>query len=213
MNDNALTRFTNSINKAAESKANENITEMCFGTVMEIEPLSILIDGKTILPAKYFWLGNWCKPVKMKMVGTLNMGDHEHTYKGETESVEAHDHDYGGTTEQAGNHGHLQQPHNHEVDIKSETMSIQGQTEEATALNIDNGTHEHEYEGTTKSNNKHGHDYSGTTDSANISKDFEENATENTMIFEIYPQLSINDRVLLFSFNKGQMYYVAERID
>lgn len=78
----------------------------------------------------------------------------------------------------------------------------------------------------------HKHEYNGETELANdggvgasphkhdILKQVTEDLHVGTggykqdyVILDIYPPLTIGDRVLLFSFNDGQKYYVAERLE
>lgn len=73
----------------------------------------------------------------------------------------------------------------------------------------------------------HKHEYNGLTEMANdgqganhqheikeqITNDVHEGINEETFItLEIYPKLQVGDTVLMFSFNNGQKFYIAERI-
>lgn len=75
----------------------------------------------------------------------------------------------------------------------------------------------------------HKHEYNGITELANDGQgadhqhEIKQQITEDlhvgtggyeqeSVILEIYPKLSVGDIVLMFSFNNGQKYYVAERI-
>lgn len=78
----------------------------------------------------------------------------------------------------------------------------------------------------------HKHEYNGETELANdggqgasphkheilqqVTEDLHEGTggyKQDYVILDIYPPLTIGDRVLLFSFNDGQKYYVAERLE
>ena len=78
----------------------------------------------------------------------------------------------------------------------------------------------------------HKHEYNGETELANDGgqgasphkHEIKQQITEDLHVgtggykqdyvtLEIYPKLAIGDRVLLFAFNDGQKYYVAERIE
>ena len=78
--------------------------------------------------------------------------------------------------------------------------------------------HKHEYNGVTELANDGGQ---GATDHKHeIKQQITEDLHVGTggykqdyVTLEIYPKLAIGDRVLLFAFNGGQKYYVAERIE
>ena len=78
--------------------------------------------------------------------------------------------------------------------------------------------HKHEYNGDTELTNDGG---LGATDHKHsILKQKTEDLHVGTggykqdyVVLDIYPPLAINDKVLLFRFNDGQKYYVAERIE
>lgn len=78
--------------------------------------------------------------------------------------------------------------------------------------------HKHEYNGETELANDGGQ---GATDHKHsIEKQVTEDLhvgtggySQDYVTLDIYPPLTIGDRVLLFSFNDGQKYYVAERIE
>lgn len=78
--------------------------------------------------------------------------------------------------------------------------------------------HKHEYNGETELTND------GGQGASSHKHDILQQVTEDLhvgtggykqdyVILDIYPPLTIGDRVLLFSFNDGQKYYVAERIE
>lgn len=78
--------------------------------------------------------------------------------------------------------------------------------------------HKHEYNGETELANDGGQGASSHKHS--ILKQVTEDLHVGTggykqdyVILDIYPPLAVSDRVLLFSFNDGQKYYVAERIE
>lgn len=74
--------------------------------------------------------------------------------------------------------------------------------------------HKHEYNGITEAKDappqggSHFHDIK-----QQITNDVHDGINEETFItLEIYPKLKVNDTVLMFSFNNGQKYYIAERV-
>lgn len=77
--------------------------------------------------------------------------------------------------------------------------------------------HKHEYNGVTEETND------GGQGASNHSHAIKQQVTEDlhvgtggysqeSVTLEIYPKLAIGDTVLMFSFNNGQKYYIAERI-
>ena len=73
--------------------------------------------------------------------------------------------------------------------------------------------HKHEYNGNTEiANDGQGADHQHEI-KEQITNDVHEGINEETCItLEIYPKLQIGDTVLMFSFNNGQKFYIAERI-
>lgn len=77
--------------------------------------------------------------------------------------------------------------------------------------------HKHEYNGVTEETND------GGQGAQNHLHSIKQQVTEDlhlgtggyeqeSVVLEIYPKLQVGDIVLMFSFNNGQKYYVAERI-
>jgi hypothetical protein len=77
--------------------------------------------------------------------------------------------------------------------------------------------HKHEYNGITEETND------GGQGAQNHAHEIKQQVTEDlhlgtggyeqeSVVLEIYPKLAVGDTVLLFSFNNGQKYYIAERI-
>lgn len=77
--------------------------------------------------------------------------------------------------------------------------------------------HKHEYNGMTEMTND------GGLGAQNHQHEIKQQVTEDlhvgtggysqeSVTLEIYPKLQIGDRVLMFSFNNGQKFYIAERI-
>ena len=78
--------------------------------------------------------------------------------------------------------------------------------------------HKHEYNGVTELTNDGG--LGASPHQHEIKQQITEDLHVGTggykqdyVTLEIYPKLTIGDRVLLFAFNGGQKYYVAERIE
>ena len=103
---------------------------------------------------------------------------------------------------------------NHNFDLPEEFFFL-GQMVRPHKVTI---PHKHEYNGETELANDGGQ---GATDHKHsIKQQVTEDLHVGTggykqdyVILDIYPPLAVGDRVLLFSFNDGQKYYVAERIE
>lgn len=142
-----MANFDNLLNKIGKlqgSNTKKN-SELLYGTIITLDPLSIKIDDIGTLPAEFFVLGQMVRPHTVTI---------------------PHKHEYNGVTEEANDGGQGASPHSHE--IKQQT------TED---LHVGTGGY-----------------------------------SQESVTLEIYPKLAVNDIVLLFSFNDGQKYYVAERI-
>lgn len=77
--------------------------------------------------------------------------------------------------------------------------------------------HKHEYNGITEETNDGGQGASPHTHEIKqqITEDLHVGTggySQESVTLEIYPKLTIGDRVLMFSFNNGQKFYVAERV-
>lgn len=131
--------MNNSFNKIVNSLGRLNVdtvSEILYGKIITLDPLSIKINDRDVLPEKFFVLGQMCRPHKATI-------PHKHEYNGVTEIASLHTHEI---NNQITNNVHMG------------------------------------------------------------------NNNEEFVVLEIYPKLEIGDTVLLFSFNGGQKYYVAERI-
>lgn len=120
-------------------------SELLYGTIITLNPLSIKVDDIGILPEECFVLGQMCRPHTVTI---------------------PHKHEYNGVTEQTNDGGQGASPHSHEIK--------QQVTEDL-------------HEGTG-------------------------GYSQESVILEIHPKLTEGDRVMLFSFNNGQKFYVAERV-
>lgn len=140
-NFNNLLDKINNVQKSGVKKH----SELLYGTIVTLDPLSIKINDIGTLPAEFFVLGQMVRPHTVTI---------------------PHKHEYNGITEETNDGGQGASPHSHEIK--------QQITED---LHVGTGGY-----------------------------------SQESVILEIYPKLTIGDTVLLFSFNDGQKYYVAERI-
>lgn len=132
----------NKINNLQKSSVKKH-SELLYGTIITLDPLSIKINDIGVLPAEFFVLGQMVRPHEVTI-------PHKHEYNGVTESA---------NDGQGSDHSH--------------------QIKQQTTEDLHEGTGGY---------------------------------SQDSVTLEIYPKLSIGDTVLLFSFNNGQKYYVAERI-
>lgn len=78
MSDLASIRLVNLIKKIARQEVNKTDT-MIFGTVVKVDPLEIDIGNNVILTKEFLFLGQMCRPHKVKI-------PHTHQYNGTTEN-------------------------------------------------------------------------------------------------------------------------------
>lgn len=77
--------------------------------------------------------------------------------------------------------------------------------------------HKHEYNGVTEETNDGGQGASAHSHEIKqqVTEDLHEGTggyKQDSVTLEIYPKLKVGDTVLMFSFNNGQKFYVAERV-
>lgn len=78
-NDIDMINIVNSIKKITKPKKTNN---MIFGEVKKVDPLEIDIGDGVILSGKFLYLGQMCRPHKVKI-------PHTHQYNGKTEDAKA----------------------------------------------------------------------------------------------------------------------------
>lgn len=79
MSDIAMINLFNTIKKISQPPKRNN---MIFGEVVGIDPLQIQIDNNLVLSGKFLYLGQMCRPHKVKI-------PHTHQYNGTTEFASA----------------------------------------------------------------------------------------------------------------------------
>lgn len=80
MNDNSMNKLVNVIRKISD-QSNKPDT-MTFGVVKSVDPLKIDIGNNIVLTEEFLFLGQMCRPHKVKI-------PHTHEYNGETENASA----------------------------------------------------------------------------------------------------------------------------
>lgn len=186
MNDNAIIEIANAIRRMTKES---NQDTMIYGTVESIDPLKIRISEKIVLTEKFLFLGQMCRPYKVKI-------PHKHQINGTTEFTKAISGEQEGTV--------------HVTQYDEDTGEETGEEDEAVAL----GGAEILYEGSgtleivEPQGHKHVLDRVTTEDVHKKDTDY-----EKYVVIEIEPKLKEGDKVLMFAFNNYQMFYVAERIE
>lgn len=80
MNDNSMNKLVNVIRKISD-QSNKPDT-MTFGIVKSVDPLKIDIGNNIVLTEEFLFLGQMCRPHKVKI-------PHTHEYNGQTENATA----------------------------------------------------------------------------------------------------------------------------
>lgn len=78
MSDLSSIRLVNLIRNIAKKEINHNDT-MIFGTIVKVDPLEIDIGNNVVLTKEFLFLGQMCRPHKVKI-------PHTHQYNGTTEN-------------------------------------------------------------------------------------------------------------------------------
>ena len=204
--------FINAIKKMV--KQNKPNT-MIYGIVKTVDPLSIDIGNGIVLPKEFLFLGQMCRPHKVKIphthildthftemspsVGSIGAGTiagttFEQTQKALAESTMV---TYK-TLDENGN----------EVTNTISKKNL-GRSSIQTSIKVDGqATIIDDSVMITDSEHKH-------IINKQITKDvhFPKSDYEKCVIIEIEPKLKVGDTVLMFAFNDYQKYYVAERIE
>lgn len=188
---------------------------MIFGTVKTIDPSSIDIGNGIVLPKEFLFLGQMCRPHKVKIphthildthftetspsVGSIGAGliagtTFEQTQKALAESTMV---TYK-TLDENGNEvtNTISKKNLGRCSI-STSIAVKGQAEVTDdSVMITDSEHKHIIP-------------------KQITKDvhFPKSDYEECVILEIEPKLKVGDTVLMFAFNDYQKYYVAERIE
>lgn len=205
---------------------NNSPDTMTFGIVTSIDPLKIDIGNNIIIPDTHLFLGQMCRPHKVtiphthlidafmtestKSINTTsisagtatNVPQNTASYDVKTQDVKRNDDK--GTNER---------------ELKTETKSgvdLGGVTLEMHVNVAGSPTSDGAVTSTTDlstftvTDNAHQHI---VTEKVTQDVHFPGTDYEDSVTIEIYPRLKVNDKVLMFSFNNHQMYYVAERIE
>nr|DAI52574.1 MAG TPA: Protein of unknown function (DUF2577) [Caudoviricetes sp.] len=188
---------------------------MLFGEVVSVEPLKIDIGNDVVLTKKFLYLGQMCRPHKVKIPHTHILDTHftenspsigsvgaglvvGKAYEVAQSSLAASTMNPYTTLDDEG------EEVQHSISDKdlgrgsiSTSISVSGQ---ATVID----------DSVTIKDNKHKHiiDRQITKDVHFPKSDYEESVT-----IEIEPKLQVGDIVLMFAMNDFQMYYVAERVE
>lgn len=212
MNDIDFIDIVNTIKKIATPKTTNN---MIFGKVTSVDPLKIDIGDNVILSGKFLYLGQMCRPHKVKIphthildthftemspsVGSIGAGTIAGTAFEETQSALAESTmvQYK-TLDDNGN----------EVTNNISKANL-GRSSISTSIKV-GGQATIVDDSVMITDNEHKHIIP-----KQITKDvhFPKSDYEESVTIEIEPKLAVGDIVLMFAMNNNQMYYVAERVE
>lgn len=204
--------FINAIKKMV--KQNKPNT-MIYGIVKTVDPLSIDIGNGIVLPKEFLFLGQMCRPHKVKIPHTHILDTHFTEMSPSVGSIGAGT--IAGTTfEQTQKaiaestmvtYKTLDENGNEVTDTISKKNL--GRSSIQTSIKVGGqATIVDDSVMITDSEHKH-------IINKQITKDvhFPKSDYEECVILEIEPKLKVGDTVLMFAFNDYQKYYVAERIE
>lgn len=207
---------------------------MTFGVVTSISPLKVDIGNNIIIDDKHLFLGQMCRPHRVTIphthlvdtflsntskavittsisAGTATDVQQKKSYDIKTQKVTRND-------EEGTNERELETRTESNVDMggASLDMNIDVKGSSVTGTSVSGGAVTASVSSTadlstfTVTDNEHRHIVP-----EHVTQDVHFPGTdyEDSVEIEIYPRLKVNDKVLLFSFNNHQMYYVAERIE
>lgn len=214
MSDLASIRLVNLIKKIARQEANKTDT-MIFGTVVKVDPLEIDIGNNVILTKEFLFLGQMCRPHKVKIPHTHIIDTH---FTEESPSIGSVGTGMiSGLTFEQTQSKLAKATMNSYTTLDDEGNEIQNKISDAdlgrgsVSTNIVvTGQATVGDDSVMITDNKHKHIIN-----RQITKDvhFPKSDYEESVTLEIEPVLQKDDKVLMFAFNDYQMYYVAERIE
>ena len=211
-NDIDIINIINSIKKIASPKKTNN---MVFGKVVKIDPLEIDIGDNIILSGKFLYLGQMCRPHKVKIphthivdthftenspsIGSIGAGiiagsAFEQTQSALAESTMV-------TYKTLDENGNEVTNTISKKDLGRSSISTSIQVGGQATI-VDDSVM------ITDSEHKHIIPKQITKDVHFPKSDYEESVT-----IEIEPKLAVGDIVLMFAMNDNQCYYVAERVE
>ena len=182
MNENAMIKIAEAVREMTKQP---NRDTMIFGTVESVDPLKIRISEKIVLTEKFLFLGQMCRPYKVKI-------PHKHQINGTTEYTKAVSGVQTGTVHVT----QYDEDTGEETGEEDETVELGGAALEGDVVVTEPLGHKHVLDRVT------------TEDVHKKDTDYEKYVT-----IEIEPKLKEQDKVLMFAFNNYQMFYVAERIE
>lgn len=204
--------FINAIKKMV--KQNKPNT-MIYGIVKTVDPLSIDIGNGIVLPKEFLFLGQMCRPHKVKIPHTHILDTHFTEMSPSVGSIGAGT--IAGTTFEQ-----TQKALAESTMVTYKTLDENGNevTNTISKKNLGRSSIQTSIEVgeqatiiddsvmITDSEHKH-------IINKQITKDvhFPKSDYEECVILEIEPKLKVGDTVLMFAFNDYQKYYVAERIE
>lgn len=212
MSDIDMINIVNSIKKLSSPKKTNN---MIFGEVKKVDPLEIDIGDGIVLSGKFLYLGQMCRPHKVKIPHTHILDTHFTETSPSVGSIGAGT-IAGSVFEQA------QKAIAESTMVTYKTLDDNGNEVTNTISKKDLGrssistsievggqaTIVDDSVMITDSEHKHIINKQITKDVHFPKSDYEESVT-----LEIEPKLAVGDIVLMFAMNNNQCYYVAERVE
>jgi hypothetical protein len=211
-NDIAMLSILNSIKKISKPTQTNN---MIFGEVKKVDPLEIDIGNNIVLSGKFLYLGQMCRPHKVKIPHTHILDTHFTEMSPSIGNV--------GAGLIAGTAYEQTQSALAETTMNTyKTLDDEGNevTNQISDKNLGRGGIETSIAVTGQAtivddsvmitDNKHKHIIP-----KQITKDvhFPKSDYEESVTIEIEPKLAVGDIVLMFAMNNNQCYYVAERVE
>ncbi len=234
---NAANAIVNALRNAGQTP--DANSELLYGTIVSVEPLSIKVDDRETFPADFLFLGEMVRDriTEGDRVVLLSFNQKQRYYVIEILTDDPnmcfgiYQADGGFIVDRVGYRpreyfwlGQMVRPH--KVRIPHGHI-YNGKTEE----NASPASHRHEYNGVTQpggdpehlhaisgqitepvTETKHDHEIKNQVTEDVHANPANKNLGAEYVVLEIYEPLTPGDRCLLFSFNKGRMYYVAEKV-
>ena len=211
-NDIDIINIVNSIRKISKPKKTNN---MIFGEVKKVDPLEIDIGDGIILSGKFLYLGQMCRPHKVKIPHTHIVDTHFTETSPSVGSI-------GAGTIAGTAFEQVQKALAESTMVTYKTLDDNGNEVTNTISKKDLGrssistsikvggqaTIVDDSVMITDSEHKHIINKQITKDVHFPKSDYEESVT-----LEIEPKLAVGDIVLMFAMNDNQCYYVAERVE
>lgn len=208
-----MINIVNTIKKMSDTSNRPDT--MVFGTVVKTSPLEIDIGNEIVLTEKFLFLGQMCRPHKVKIPHTHIVDTHFTELSPSVGSIGSGM--VAGVAFETAQKAASAAAMNSYTTLDDKGNEIQhtisdkdlGRSSIATSIKV-GGAASIMDDSVMITDSKHKHIIPRqTTKDVHLPKsDYEE-----CVVLDIEPKLAVGDKVLMFAFNNYQMYYVAERIE